>query len=174
MVETRAELPFIGDQVVCLKPRPCWCAKERPADGQRIDLVVAERPRLLPWHSPPDVVEERRRIWPEIGDRLHRGRVVGYRSGADEWRRSHACNSASAVRAVTQRAFRSEDGGSLARRSGTRRQTRAIRLNADIPRGYIGLIDGPAEVGPVGKGGAGNQTNRKTRDLDGASMSRHA
>ena len=45
--------------------------------ADRIDLVVAQRMRRRPRHGATDIVEQRRRIGPEIGDRLVRGDAVG-------------------------------------------------------------------------------------------------
>src|SRR5258708_2424589 len=36
--------------------------------GQSIDVGVGKRARLRPWHCPSDVVEQRRRIGPVVGD----------------------------------------------------------------------------------------------------------
>src|SRR5262245_30056594 len=46
-------------------------------------IVIGERPRLPPWHSAANVVEERSRKWPEVGDGLLRLHIFD-RVTADE------------------------------------------------------------------------------------------
>jgi len=69
--------------------------------GQSVDFLVGERPWLLPRHRASDVVEDCRRIGPEISDGL-------LRVYAGDWRTAHqaGADAAFAVLAVAGQALR--------------------------------------------------------------------
>src|SRR5258706_4393065 len=117
--------------------------------GQCIDLVVGKRLRLLPRHCTPNIIKNRRRIRPEIGDGLNRFH-------AGQWRSSdqRGIGSALAVFAVACCTFFRVNAGALRGRAAARRQTAAVRKNIDVPSCHFGGCNRLAKSRPVSRGNA--------------------
>src|SRR6516164_4322283 len=128
--------------------------KRENVGGDRVDLVVAERLRLLPRHGAPDEVEHRGGVGPVVADQLLRFLVWRVQRTAADQRAARpaaalvAVAGGAAVVGINLRALRG--------RAAAGRQTDAVRPDADVPRRQIGPADGLAEMRCVGGIGAGD------------------
>src|SRR5437016_2633646 len=86
--------------------------------GQRVNFLVGERPRLRPWHGAANVIEDGRRVGPEVRDRLLR---VDYldRITANQ----PAVDAAFALRAMARGAFCRVDASAVGGRAAAGRKT---------------------------------------------------
>ena len=107
--------------------------------AERVDLVVGERVRRRPRHGAADIVEQRRRPGPEIGDGLERrDAIAGERRIADH----DVARAAFAVVAVTEVAALVDiELGALRGGAASGRQIAAVRHHADVPRLDVGFGD---------------------------------
>src|SRR5882724_6912376 len=104
----------------------------------RVDFVRGERFRLLEWHCATDIVEQCCCIGPETSHSLYRYFVRCQCAHAADQRASERDIGPGSLLAVTSLAFRYIDGFTLDCGATTRRQTYAIRSDADVPRCDVG------------------------------------
>src|SRR5262249_51148783 len=110
-----------------------------------IDLVVGQRLRLRVGHRPPDEVEQRGGIGPEIHDGL-----TAVERGARRPTDQRGAVPALAVLAMTEGAFLRVDRSTLGGRATAGRKTGAVRHDVDVPGSKLARADRLAEFRTVG------------------------
>src|SRR5712664_1555907 len=129
----------------------------------RVDFVRGERFRLLEWHCATDIVEQCCRIGPETSHSLHWYFVRRQCAHAADERAGERVIGPGSLLAVAGLTVRYIDGFTLDCGATTRRQTYAVRSDADVPRCDVGRRDRLPELRRLGQG---RRCDRQSRYAD--------